>query len=112
MVWGPEPKLKKKGGCQRIFKSFKIEREEENTLKKSRRKMNSWKNTVKSRNRWPLSTSELLARVGHLGHSWHGPCGTERPLQAGTKSERGRGRSWDHMGWEAADPDGTGEAET
>ena len=27
-------------------------------------------------------------------------------------TSRGRGRSWDPLGWEAADPEGSGEAET
>lgn len=53
---------KKKEGGQRILKSFKIEGQEEDTLKKYRKKTNSWKNTVKSRNRWSHSTSKLLAR--------------------------------------------------
>lgn len=44
-----------------FFTSFKIEGKEEDNLKNSRRKINSWKNMVKSRKRWPLSTAELLA---------------------------------------------------
>lgn len=66
-VWfGGQSQSSKKGGdCQSIFKSFKTERQRR-TFSKIR-KINSWKNTVKSRNRWPLTTSELLA---HCRASW------------------------------------------
>lgn len=103
-------KRKKKGGGCPYSQNW----DRRKTLSKnSEGKLILGKNTVKSRKRWPLSTLQSFWHaVGHLGPGWHGPCGTERPLQAGTGSERGGGGSWDHLGGEAADPEGSGEAET
>lgn len=59
-------KKKKGGGCQRILRVSKLGQEED-TLNKFRRKINSWKNTVKSRKRWPRSTLQSFWHaVGHL----------------------------------------------
>lgn len=110
---GARAKAQKTWGCQRIFKSFKIERKEENTLKKNPEgKLILGKILSSPEIDGPSPLQSFWHIVGHLGHGWHGSCETELPLQAGTKSERGRGRSWGHLRWEAEDPEGSGEAET
>lgn len=67
-VWfGGQSQSSKKGeDCQSILRASKLRGREEHSQKPTR-KINSWKNTVKSRNRWPLTTSELLA---HSRASW------------------------------------------
>lgn len=99
--------IKKKEGGNEFSKILKIEKKRKTTLKSNPEgKLKLLGKILSNPERdEPSPRQSLWHAVGHLGHGWHNPCGPEKPLKTGRKSERGRGRSWDHLGWEIPGPE-------
>lgn len=97
--------IKKKGG-QQIYKILKIEKRKITLKNNSKGKIKLLRKILSNPEiDEPSPLQSFWHAVGHLGHGWHNPCGTEQPLETGTQSERGQGQGWDHLGWEVAEPD-------